>query len=201
MTARPIAMAAWNLTEVAMPRPRPSDLILGTVVATREGKEIRLARVKNDASEETIKAITDFYNANFREEHTVPGRKRRYADAAASPLNLALVSDGAIVGLLESRLVTVDAMGKERVRLLATLLIDPGYRGLRLSTVICDEFTRRAERGLRVLVRFRDGNRKNLERLYRGLGFSRLEEDGEYGRSKEKRWRMVLGGTDLTAAG
>jgi hypothetical protein len=99
----------------------------------------------------------------------------------------ALVSDDAIIGLLESRLVTMEAMGKERVRLLATLLIDPAYRGLRLSRVIFDEFMRSAESSLRVLVRFRDSNRKHLERLYRGLGFSRLEADGEYGRSKEKR--------------
>jgi hypothetical protein len=97
------------------------------------------------------------------------------------------VSDGAIIGLLESRLVATEAMGKERVRLLVTLLIDPAYRGLRLSRVIFDEFMRSAERSVRVLVRFRDGNRENLERLYRGLGFSRLEDDGEYGRSKEKK--------------
>jgi hypothetical protein len=102
------------------------------------------------------------------------------------------VSDDAIIGLLESRLVTMEAMGKERVRLLATLLIDPAYRGLRLSRVIFDEFMRSAESSLRVLVRFRGSNRKHLERLYRGLGFSRLEADGEYGRSKEKRSRMVL---------
>jgi hypothetical protein len=174
-----------------MPGLRPQDLILGMIVANTEGREVRLARIKNDASADTIEAITDFYNANFSEKHTVRGRTKRYRDADAEPLNIALVSDDAIVGLLESRLMTMEALGNERVRLLATLLIDPAYRNLGLSRLIFDEFLGSVEGRLSVVVRYRDSNRENLARLYRRFGFSQPEDDGKYARSKEKRWRMI----------
>jgi hypothetical protein len=176
-----------------MPQPRAEDLVIGPTVAEREGKEIRLATIKNNASEETIKAVTDFYNTNFTEKHTVRGRMKRYGDAETAPVNIAVVADGGIVGLLESRLM---AMEHERVRLLATLLIDPAYRELRLSRFLFDKFMRSVETKVNVVVRFRDSNRQNLECLYRRFGFSDPEDDGEYKHSKEKRWRMTLARTE-----
>jgi predicted GNAT family N-acyltransferase len=141
-----------------------------------------LQRIGKDASVQVIAEITRFNNEYLPQSpRRLARNQRRYENADS--LFLTLRVSGKLIGLLE-------ASSQDTHMLLETLIVDRQYRGQRLSQVLFDAFLTHIEPQTKIVVRFRDGNKPHLEKLYGDFGFSKAETDGAY-RNGEIRWKMT----------